>query len=215
MSASNVEQGHANRSPADGSPVDQERAAAAIREFLDACGLDLTQPELRRTPERVAEAASELFAGVGVDPVPALREGRIPAPDQGLVLLRNIRFRAMCAHHLLPFDGWIHLAYLPGDSIVGFGRLYDLVETVTSRPTLQETVGEQLVDAVMSGLGARGALAVVEARQGCVADRGPRQADSDSVSMASRGALQDSADRAEAFRLIALATVDRDDPRDD
>ena len=191
--------------------IDHERAAAAVAEFLDACGIDRTAPELVATPDRVARAATELFAGVGVDPVPALRDGRIVAPDQGLVLVRNVRFRAICAHHLLPFDGWIHLAYLPGDAIVGLGRLYDLIETVTSRATLQEAVGEQLVDAVMSGLDARGALAIVEARQGCVTARGPRQQDSDSVSIAARGELEDAGERAEIFRLIALAGHDRDD----
>lgn len=194
--------------------IDHERAAAAIAEFLDACGVDRSAPELVRTPERVARAAAELFAGVDVDPVPALRDGRLPAPDQGLVLLRNVRFRAMCAHHLLPFDGWVHLAYLPGDSIVGLGRLHDLIETVTSRPTLQEVAGEQLVDALMAGLEARGALAVVEARQGCVAVRGPKQYDSDSVSIAARGALEDAGERAEVFRLIALAGSERGAERD-
>lgn len=189
--------------------VDEARAAAAIREFLIASGIAADDARVARTPLRVAAAAAELLGGEGVDPVPALRDSRLPAPDSDLVLVRNIRFRAMCEHHLLPFDGWIQLAYLPGDSIVGFGRLYDLVETCSSRLTLQEQLGEDLVDALMLGLGARGALAVVEARQGCVADRGPRQAESDAVSVAARGALTESSVRAEAFRLIALSATDR------
>ncbi|NLT27166.1 MAG: GTP cyclohydrolase I FolE [Microbacteriaceae bacterium] len=189
------------------SGPDRIRTEIAVRELLAAWGIAPDDPRTGRTAERVADAAAELLAGEGVDPVPALRDGRIPAPDGDLVLVRNIRFRSMCEHHLLPFDGWIQLAYLPGDWIVGFGRLHDLVETCASRLSLQERLGEQLVDALMLGLGARGALAVVEARQGCVADRGPRQADSDAVSVAARGALVDSAARAEAFRLIALAAV--------
>ncbi|MDJ1370974.1 GTP cyclohydrolase I [Gulosibacter molinativorax] len=134
-----------------------------------------------------------------------------PPASGNLVLLRNIRFRAMCEHHLLPFDGWVHLAYLPGDSIIGFGRLYDLVEVCSSRLTLQERLGEELVDAIMAGLDAQGALAVIEARQGCVADRGPRQSDSDSVTLAASGALTDPQTRADALRLIALGGTSRDE----
>jgi GTP cyclohydrolase I len=158
--------------------VDEARAREAVRELLAACGLDPDSPQFARTPARVAAAAGELFSGVGADAVTPLVEGRISleepseasesaaveagsgAGDDAVadasqaVLLRNIRFRSMCEHHLLPFDGWVQLAYLPGDSIIGFGRLYDLVETLSSRPTLQEKLGDDLVDAVMTGLDA-------------------------------------------------------------
>lgn len=183
--------------------VDRERTRAAIVELLDAWGL-AGDPRLERTADRVADASLELLAGEGVDPVPALREGRIPAVDDDLVLVRNIRFSSVCEHHLLPFDGWIHVAYLPDDWITGFGRIHDLVATCTARLALQERIGEQLVDALITGLDARGALAVVEARQDCVAARGPKQRDSDSVSVAARGTLVAGEARAEVFRLIAL-----------
>lgn len=191
--------------------VQLERAAAAITELLAACGLDADSPQFARTPERVAEALGEFVAGVGVDPVPALRDNRIPLDeaahaDAQVVLLRNIRFRALCEHHLLPFDGWVQLAYLPGEAIVGLGRLYDLVETCAARPTLQENFGETLVDALMLGLDARGAVAVVEARQGCVADRGPRQSDSETVTLAARGVLAPPQQRADVLRLLALGS---------
>lgn len=148
-------------------------------------------------------------------PHPAEQEIGAQPADGNLVLLRNIRFRAMCEHHLLPFDGWVHLAYLPGDSIIGFGRLYDLVEMCSSKLILQERLGEDLVDALMAGLDAQGALAVIEARQGCVADRGPRQADSDSITLAARGSLTDPQTRADALRLIALGGSNRDTSSDD
>lgn len=205
--------------------VDAQRAQAAIREFLAACGLDPDSSQFARTPARVAAAAEELFGGVGADAVAPLIEGRISldAPDAApevarddaddagqAVLLRNIRFRSVCEHHLLPFDGWVQLAYLPGDSIIGFGRLYDLVDTLSSAPTLQERLGDDLVDAVMTGLDARGAIAVLEARQGCVADRGPRQTDSETVTLATRGAFNNPDARAEVLRLIALGASDRE-----
>jgi GTP cyclohydrolase I len=199
--------------------VDEARAREAVRELLAACGLDPDSPQFARTPARVAAAAGELFSGVGADAVTPLVEGRISLEEPSeasesaaasqAVLLRNIRFRSMCEHHLLPFDGWVQLAYLPGDSIIGFGRLYDLVETLSSRPTLQEKLGDDLVDAVMTGLDARGAIAVLEARQGCVADRGPRQADSETVTFATRGAFNNPDARAEVLRLIALGATDR------
>lgn len=206
--------------------VDAQRAQAAVRDFLAACGLDPDSAQFARTPARVAAAAAELFAGVNVDAVAPLIEGRISldepdaapsverleAVESGQpVLLRNIRFRSVCEHHLLPFDGWVQLAYLPGDSIIGFGRLYDLVETLSSAPTLQERLGDELVDAIMTGLDARGAIAVLEARQGCVADRGPRQSDSETVTLATRGAFNNPDARAEVLRLIALGASDRDD----
>lgn len=196
--------------------VDRERAQAAITELLAAWGLE-HDPRVERTAARVADASLELLAGESIDPVPALREGRIPAPDSDLVLVRNVRFTSMCEHHLLPFDGWIHLAYLPGAWIAGLGRLHDLIDTYTSRLALQERIGEQLVDALMLGLEARGALVVIEARQGCVSVRGPKQRDSDAVSVAARGVLCEGEARADAFRLIALGGSDRgdEDGRDD
>lgn len=185
--------------------VDRVRAEAAVHDLLAAWGIAPDDPRIVRTAARVAEASAQMLAGEGVDPVPLLRDGRIAAPDSGLVLLRNIRFSSLCEHHLLPFDGWVHLAYQPGDSIVGFGRLYDLVSVLAGRLTLQERLGEDLVDALMLGLDARGALAVIEASQGCVTARGPRQHDSDAVTVAARGGLVGGEERAEAFRCIALA----------
>lgn len=191
--------------------IDGPRAAAAVREFLAAVGADPDSIELARTPARVAELAGELFAGIGVDAAEIVRAGRLPdASDGGLVVVRDIAFRAVCEHHLLPMSGFVHLAYLPGDAIVGLGRLYDLVEVCSSRLTLQETLAHSLVDALMAGVDARGALAVVEASQGCVTMRGPRQTASDSVSIAAAGDLSDGPLRAEVFHTIALAARDRD-----
>lgn len=206
--------------------IDVPRVKAAVREYLAAIGIDPDDSRFTRTPNRVAQAAQELFAGIGVDAVTPLVEGRICLEDSSLspehaetgaktgtakaVLLRNIRFRSICEHHLLPYDGWIQLAYLPGDSIIGFSRLYTLVETLCSRPTLQEYLGEELADVLMLGLGAQGAVVVIEARQGCVSDRGIRQSDSETVTLATRGAYNDPDARAEVLRLIVLGGNDRE-----
>ena len=122
-----------------------------------------------------------------------------------LVLLRDIEFRSICEHHLLPFVGVAHVAYVPGDRIVGLGRLPRVVETLASRPQLQEKLGEEIADALADGLGAKGVLVVLDAVHGCVIARGPRQSHSSTVTVASRGSLSDPVQRAEAMALIGSA----------
>lgn len=188
----------------DGTSEQRRATAQAVRAFLLAIGEDPERPGLQRTPERVAEAVRELLGGVGRDPVPALAAGRIPAPRAAVqpVLLRGMRFRSVCEHHLLPFTGAVSIAYVPGRHIVGLGRVHDLVETVSCRLTLQERMGDELVDALMTGLDARGALALVEAVHGCVALRGARHERGDVVTVSARGSLAEPAGRAEVMALL-------------
>jgi GTP cyclohydrolase I len=182
--------------------IDSGRIEAAVAELLSAIGEDPARPGLVDTPRRVAEAYGEFFSGLGTDPVDHLRE-TVPTEGTGeLVLLRDIEFRSICEHHLLPFAGVAHVAYLPGDRIVGLGRLPRVVETLASRPQLQERLGEQIADALTEGLDPRGVLVVLDAVHGCVSARGARQAHSSTVTVASRGALADPVQRAEAMGLI-------------
>lgn len=188
--------------------VDSGRVEAAVAELLAAIGDDPTRPGLQRTPARVAEAYAEYFAGVGVDPVEILREGKDAAGDGergDLVLLRDLEFRSMCEHHLLPFRGRAHVGYLPGDKLVGLGRLGTVVETLAARPQLQERLGEQIADALDAGLAPRGVLVVLDAQHDCVAARDARQTRSSTVTIASRGELSSPAARAEAMILIGGA----------
>lgn len=204
--------------------VDLGRAQAAVREFLAAIGEDPDRPGLARTPERVAEAALELFGGTGVDPVAALAGAKFPVADTATpsgatvggaeaatvsqpVVLRDLAFRSMCEHHLLPFSGRVHLAYVPGDSIVGFGRLHALLETLCARPTLQERLGDELVDAMMTALDARGALAVIEASHACAGLRGSRQQAGVVVTVSARGELSEPIARAEIIALIGAQPI--------
>lgn len=190
-------------------PVDSGRVAAAVAELLAAVGEDPARPELRSTPRRIAEAYREFFAGVGVDPQIHLEDAQdLPAGNGELgelVLLRGIRFRSMCEHHLLPFAGVAHVGYLPARRIVGLGRIPRVVETLSSRPQLQERLTEQIADALETGLDPRGVLVVLDARHSCVTSRGTRQEGSTTVTLASRGQLGDPAARAEALALIAAA----------
>lgn len=204
--------------------VDLGRAQAAVREFLAAIGEDPDRPGLARTPERVAEAALELFGGTGVDPVAPLAGARFPVADTAApsgaaiggaeaatvsqpVVLRDLAFRSMCEHHLLPFSGRVHLAYVPSGSIVGFGRLHTLLETLSARPTLQERLGDELVDAMMTALDARGALVVIEASHACAGLRGSRQQAGVVVTVSARGELSEPIARAEIIALIGAQPI--------
>lgn len=183
--------------------VDKARIEAAVAELLAAIGDDPTREGLVATPRRFAEAYTEFFEGVGVDAAALLAE-TFPLEDGPgeAVLLRDIAFRSMCEHHLLPFFGVAHVAYLPGTEVVGLGRLARVVETIAARPQLQERLTEQVADAIDAGLHPRGVLVVIDAVHGCVTARGPRQTESSTVTVAARGALTEPAARAELIALI-------------
>ena len=195
--------------------VDTERIQRAVREILLAIGEDPTRPGLERTPERVAEAYAEFFGGLEVDPLSHLAD-TVPlgATEQGVpatsdaVVLRDLSFRSVCEHRLLPFVGTAHVAYLPGDRVVGLGRIPAVVDTLAARPQLQERLAEEIADTLEEGLEPKGVLVVLDAKHGCVTTRGARQERSSTVTIASRGALADPAARAEIIALIGVAEHD-------
>lgn len=189
--------------------VDRERVAALVRELLEAIGEDPDRPGLKHTPDRVAGAYAEFFSGVGEDPAAPLAHtisvSRGPAPDtlpSGAVMLRGIRFRSMCEHHLLPFRGHAHLAYLPGEQVVGLGALPKVVDILASRPQVQERLGEQIADTIAAKLDTRGVLVVLDAMHECVTMRGDQQSDSSTVTIAARGEFAEPAARAEVIALL-------------
>jgi len=190
--------------------VDQPRIEAAVAEILAAIGEDPGRAGLESTPQRVASAYADFFAGLGQDPLDHLRD-TVPVGDRTgeLVLLRDIEFRSVCEHHLLPFLGTAHLAYLPGERIVGLGKLANVVETLAARPQLQERLTEEIADALETGLAPRGILVVLDASHGCVTTRGPRQTRSSTVTMASRGDLALPVARSEIIALIGGTQVVR------
>ena len=176
--------------------------------MLDAIGEDRARAGLVDTPARVAEAWETFFAGVGQDPLAPLADAAEFAGESGeLVVLRDVAFRTMCEHHLLPVLGVAHLAYAPGGRIVGLGRLPQVVEILAARPQLQERLTDEIADALADGLGAAGVLVVLDAVHGCVTARGPRQTASSTVTVASRGSLSDPASRAEVMALIGGGVI--------
>ena len=179
-----------------------DRIRAAVRELLLAIGEDPDRPELAKTPEKVADSYASFFKGVGVDPLSALAD-TFPAEHNEAIILKDIELVSICEHHLLPFTGRAHIAYLPSEKVAGLGRLANVVEILASRPQLQENLTSQVADAVATGLNAKGALVVIEARHMCVASRGARQPEVNTITVASRGVYSDPVYRAEVMGLIS------------
>ncbi|WP_165063314.1 GTP cyclohydrolase I FolE [Marisediminicola senii] len=182
--------------------IDTGRIAAAVAELLEAIGEDPQRDGLRHTPQRVADSYREYFAGIGVDPLRHL-DDLLPVEEPGeLVVVRDLEFRSTCEHHLVPFTGTAHIAYAPEASLVGLGRLAQVVETLAARPQLQERLTDQVAGTIDAGLAPRGVLVVLDATHSCLAARGARQAHSTTATMAARGIMTDAVNRAEALALI-------------
>jgi GTP cyclohydrolase I len=184
------------------SPVDQARIRAAVREILLAVGEEPDREGLRDTPDRVARMYAEMFAGLARDPCEPLRKTFTEKYDE-MVLVKDITFASMCEHHLLPFTGKAHVAYLPNGKIVGLSKLPRVVEILARRPQVQERMTEELADLFMKQLDARGVAVILEATHSCMAVRGVLKPDSLCITSAMRGAFQkNSSTRAELMALI-------------
>jgi GTP cyclohydrolase I len=170
--------------------------ANAIAALLRAAGHDPAgEADLRGTPERVAKLwAEEFLAGYAMDPAQILGEPVLGEADPDVVMLCGLRFHSLCPHHLVPFRGLAHLAYLPAGKLAGFGRLAALVECFTKRLTLQERATHALAEALWRGLGARGAGCILEAEQLCLALPGGRHGGSRVVTSAFVGEMAERPD---------------------
>ncbi len=182
--------------------VDINRIKNAVTELLTAIGEDPKRSELQATPEKFAEAYQEFFKGVGVDPLSILADA-FPAEQNDVVILKDIELVSICEHHLLPFTGLAHIAYLPKDKVVGLGRLPKLVEVLSARPQLQENLTSQIAESIQAGLGAEGVIVVIEARHHCVASRGARQPEANTVTMKALGYFSEPVARQEIMALIS------------
>jgi len=185
-------------------PFDGERAERAVRELLAAVGEDADRDGLRETPQRVARMYQEMFAGLRQDPAEVLSTTFDLGHDE-MVMVNNIEVYSMCEHHLLPFHGVAHVAYIPNVSgrITGLSKLARLVDLYARRPQVQERLTTQVADSLMALLEPLGALVVVECEHLCMSMRGVRKPGARTVTSAVRGQLRDTATRAEAMSLIA------------
>jgi GTP cyclohydrolase IA len=192
----------------DGEPdrapgrVDQARIERAVREILLAVGEDPDREGLRHTPARVARMYDELFGGLHEDPREHLKTFFHEKCDE-VILVRDISFNSMCEHHMLPFMGTAHVAYLPGKRVVGLSKLARVVEGIARRPQVQERMTEQIADLLEEQLQARGVAVVIEAEHTCMTIRGIRKPGSVCVTSAMRGCFRNMAStRAELMTLI-------------
>ncbi|UOQ57404.1 GTP cyclohydrolase I FolE [Leucobacter allii] len=174
--------------------VDRPRAMRAVAEFLAAMGEDPERSELRRTPERVTELAVGLFAQAGADLGSALGTPMAITDAESLgqlVVVSEIPFRSLCPHHLLPFEGTVDVTYAPDRRLAGFSRVVRLVEAASQRLQLQERMGEQIAQTLMTVLEPHGVRVRIEASHGCVTMLEHGAASVRMMTTCSRGTLAD------------------------
>jgi len=185
-------------------PIDLLRIERAVREILAAIGEDPDRDGLVDTPARVARAYAEQFSGLSQDPEDVL--GTVfDADHDELILVRDIEVYSTCEHHLVPFFGRAHVAYIPNEKgqITGLSKLARLVDVYARRPQVQERMTSQIADALMRVLEPRGALVVIEAEHLCMSMRGVRKPGAKTVTSAVRGSIRDNpSTRAEAMSLL-------------
>jgi GTP cyclohydrolase I len=194
------------KSVATGTPVDIDRIERAVREILIGIGEDPERDGLQRTPRRVAEMYAEIFSGLHEDPSRHLVL-TFEADHDEMVMVRDIPLYSLCEHHLLPFHGHSHVAYIPNADgrITGLSKLARLVDGFAKRPQVQERLTTQIADALMERLQPRGAFVMIEAEHLCMSMRGVRKPGSLTVTSAVRGLFKDSpATRSEAMALLGL-----------
>jgi GTP cyclohydrolase IA len=184
--------------------IDRDRIAAAVTEIIEAIGEDPERDGLKETPSRLANMYSELFEGLYLDPVDEI-DVVFDAGHDEMIMLRDIPLFSLCEHHLIPFIGKAHVAYIPNEQgqITGLSKLARVVDTLARRPQVQERLTTQIADAIEVALDPRGVLVVIEAEHLCMSMRGIRKPGSQTVTSAVRGQFRNSeATRAEAMGLI-------------
>lgn len=182
--------------------IDTDRIEKAVAEILLAIGEDVGREGLRHTPRRVAEMYSELLAGMQEDPTEHLSSEFTERYDE-IVLLREIPFYSICEHHLMPFIGSAHVAYLPSGKVIGISKLARIVDCFARRPQVQERLTSQIADFIMKNLKPQGAAVVLEASHSCMTIRGAKKPGSIMVTSALRGIFKrDPRSRSEVLSLM-------------
>ncbi len=182
---------------------DSEKIEHAVKMLLEAIGEDPTREGLADTPKRVARMYEEIFQGINQDPREYFQT-IFGENHEELVLVKNIPFYSMCEHHLVPFFGEAHVAYIPkGGKVTGLSKLARAVESVARRPQLQERITSTIANAIVETLTPHGVMVVVEAEHMCMTMRGIKKPGSITVTSAVRGIFEkDAAARTEVLNLI-------------
>ncbi len=182
--------------------VDQKKIEEAVRMVLEAIGEDPQRDGLRETPSRVARMYAELFSGLREDPAVHLK-AVFDEHHHEVVLVRDIPFHSTCEHHLMPFTGRAHIAYIPNGKVIGISKLGRILDAFARRPQVQERLTSQVADFLATGLSAKAVAVVIEASHTCMTVRGVKKPGSAVVTSALRGlCLKNPATRDEIMSLI-------------
>lgn len=186
--------------------MDKEKIISAVSDILEAIGENPQREGLLKTPERVANMYAEILDGIGSDPKAHLTTQFTEDKHGEMVIVRDIPFSSICEHHLMPFIGHAHIAYIPaGGRITGLSKIARVVEGYSHRLQLQERLTTEIAEALMEALQPQGVLVVIEAEHLCMSIRGVKKQGALTVTSAVRGVFHKNATRAEALSLIKSA----------
>lgn len=183
---------------------DQDKIKEGVKLLLEGMGEDTEREGLKETPERIARMFEEIYGGIGKDASEILSK-RFSVDNHEMVLEKDITFYSTCEHHLLPFYGKAHIAYIPDGEVVGISKLARTVEVYAKRPQIQEQLTTQIANAIMENLKPKGVMVVLEAEHMCMTMRGIKKPGSKTVTIAKLGAFENSeALERQFFSLLEL-----------
>ncbi len=184
--------------------IDQEKIEKAVKLLLEAIGEDSRREGLAETPHRIARMYEEIFGGMGDDPALPLSK-TFTAANNEMIVEKNIVFYSICEHHMMPFFGRAHVAYIPDGRVVGLSKLARSIEIFAKRLQLQEQMTAQIADAIMEHLAPRGVMVMLEAEHLCMTMRGVKKPGSQTMTVVTRGIFkEDSRLRDEFFNLLRI-----------
>ena len=178
--------------------IDHEKIKEAVRLLLQGIGEDADREGLKETPDRIARMCEEIYDGLGQTAEEHLKKV-FPIDSDGMILEKDITFYSMCEHHLLPFYGKAHIAYIPNRNVVGLSKLARTVEVYAKKPQIQERMTAEIADAVMKYLSPKGVMVVTEAEHMCMTMRGIKKPGSKTLSIAVRGVFEEDQQKQEQF----------------
>ncbi|MFG6355376.1 MAG: GTP cyclohydrolase I FolE [Acetatifactor sp.] len=183
--------------------IDREKIEQGVKLLLEGIGEDVSREGLTDTPDRVARMYEEIFCGMEEDAGEHLSKV-FAAENEGVVLEKDIVFYSTCEHHMMPFFGRAHIAYLPQGKVVGLSKLARTVEVYARRLQIQERMTGQIADAVMEHLKPRGVMVILEAEHMCMTMRGIKKPGTGTVTVAVRGAFEDNALQEQVWHMLRL-----------
>lgn len=178
--------------------VDQNKIREGVRLILEGIGEDVNREGLKDTPDRMARMYEEIMSGMDEDPAEHLKK-TFQAENNEIVMEKGITFYSMCEHHMIPFYGKAHIAYIPDGRVVGISKLARTVEGYARRLQIQENMTGQIADAIMDELSPKGVMVMIEAEHMCMTMRGIKKPGSKTVTVVRRGAFQTDADKVDMF----------------